>query len=279
MDLRDKAYFVDVLGCSQSVIEDAPLLEWARWNGISPWEAQREGLREGIVPLRYLKNFRALSLIEQTSLCESRVIICGCGGLGGILVNLMARAGVGHLRLVDADIFSPTNLNRQFLCDVHQLSRPKAEVAAASVEAINPFVKVESFQEFIHKENAGVLLSGMDLVLDGLDNLQGRFLLAETARRMKIPFIHAAVTGWWGQISTFLPDSPTDLRSVYGDRRSRDPMEDATGVLGATAATIGSLEAFEAIRLLVGRAPAYVGRLLYFDGESGRVEIMPLMPL
>lgn len=276
MNLEDLAYPVVRGEKRQLVIEDAPLLDWAEKNDVSPCEAQLKALRKEIVPVRYLKNLGGFDFMEQRSICESRVFICGCGGLGGILVTLMARAGVGHLRLADGDVFAPSNLNRQLLCDTHQLSRYKAVVGAERARAINPLIEVDAFPVVVNEENSAEMIRGFDLVLDALDNLSTRFLLAGAARHEKIPFIHAAVAGWWGQISTFLPESASDLKMIYGNRQTRDAAEDSVGVLGPTAAVIGSLEALEALRLLCGKEPAYADRLLYFDGESGRMEIMPL---
>jgi molybdopterin/thiamine biosynthesis adenylyltransferase len=191
---------------------------------------------------------------------------------------LLARAGVGHLRLVDGDLFVQSNLNRQLFCDTRRLSHPKAQVAGEQVRIVNPFVEVEVFNEELERGNVETLIGGMDLVLDALDNIETRFLVAETARQLSIPLIHAAVAGWWGQISTFLPGSAIDLGAVYGKRRSRHPSEDTVGVLGATAAVIASLEALEALRILCGRKSVYAEQLLYFDGETGRTEVVPLQP-
>jgi molybdopterin/thiamine biosynthesis adenylyltransferase len=279
MDLEDHAYLVSFVGTQQLVIEDGPLLDWAEENGVSPNEAVLEVLDRKIIPLRYLKNFDSLDCTGQRRLCESRVFICGCGGLGGILIELMARSGVGHLRLADADVFAPSNLNRQLLSEFGNISQKKALVAAERARAVNPLIEVEVFPVRVDEGNINVMIEGVDLVLDALDNLAGRFLLAESARRSEIPFIHAAVAGWWGQISTFLPQSVSDLKMIYGNRQMRDSGEDSVGVLGPTAAVIGSMEAMEAIRLLSGKAPAYAEQLLYFDGESGRMEVMPLHPL
>lgn len=196
--------------------------------------------------------------------------------MGGVLINLLARAGVGILRLVDGDVFTVSNLNRQWLSDTEQLSRPKALVGMERARLINPFMEVEAFPHPLDETNAADLVQGNDLVLDALDNLPARFLLAGEARSLRIPMIHAAVAGWWGQITTFLPQATTDLTNIYGQKRSRDAAEDAVGVLGPTAAVIGSLEALEAIRLLTGKTSAYAGQLLYFDGESGRTEMLPL---
>jgi molybdopterin/thiamine biosynthesis adenylyltransferase len=276
ISLEDWAYPIDYLGGSYLVIDDDALLEWAQSNGISPRNAQIEALQRKIIPLRYAKNFRALTLAEQRKLCESRVLICGCGGVGGVLINLLSRAGVGTLRLVDGSTFAPSNLNRQWFCDTHALSRPKAEVANERVRAINPLIEVEAFSTRMDGDNAGDLIRGMDLVVDALDDLPVRFLLAEAAKHAKIPFIHAAATGWWGQISTFLPGSFFDLHDVYGQETEQDPAVEMMGALGPAPAVIGSLVAFEAIRLLSGRNSAYADQLLYLDGESGRMDVVPL---
>jgi molybdopterin-synthase adenylyltransferase len=274
--LIERAYLSEETGKSRLVIEDGALLDWSVQHGITPKVAQLEALTAGIIPLRYLRNFSALDLPEQVKICRSSVLICGCGGLGGVLINLLVRLGVGFLRVVDGDAFAPSNLNRQWLCDTQRLSQPKARVAQQQVRAINPLVEVEAFPELLDETNAHELLQGMDLVLDALDNLPGRFLLADSARRLGSPFIHGAATGWWGQVSTFMPDSPLDLTAVYGTRKVRDAAEIALGVLGPAPSLIGSLQAFEAIRLLSGRKPAYVNRLLFFDGESGVMELIPL---
>ena len=276
MELMDLAYLTDESGESRLVLDDRALMEWSESSGVPPRVAQIVALEAGIIPLRYLKNFSAVDLAEQTRICKSRVLICGCGGLGGVLINLLARVGVGGLRLVDGDTFAATNLNRQWLCDTRNLSQPKALVAERQVRAINPLVEVEAVPEILDETNAEGLVRGMDLVLDALDNLPGRFLLAEIAHRMGIPFLHGAATGWWGQVSTFMPDSTLALQAIYGARRNRDAKEIAMGVLGPAPSVIASLQAFEAIRLLSRKSPAYANRLLFFDGESGAIELIPL---
>ena len=276
MNLADHAYWADHLGEPKLVIDEQPLMDWAMEKRVPPREAQLEALRGGIVPLRYLKNFHSLTLAEQIRICESRVLICGCGGLGGPLIQLLARAGVGHLRLVDGDVFVASNLNRQWLCDTRTLGSSKAAQGEERVRAINPLIQVESFHAILNESNVQELMQGMDLVLDGLDNLRGRFVAADGASRLGIPFVHAAVAGWPGQLTTFLPGSSRSLRDIYGDMEARDRMEESMGVLGATASIIGSLEVLEALRILTGRPPAYADRLLYFDGESGRMEMVPV---
>ncbi len=276
MLIKDHAYLYDYAGKSQLVIEDGALLAWARKNRADPPGAQLRALQEGIMPLRYLKNSWGLQLAEQTRLCGSTVLVCGCGGLGGIVIQLLARAGVGQLLLVDGDVFCTTNLNRQLLCDTRHLSRLKAQVAEETVRAINPLIRVTAHPRMATAANVTELLQGVDLAVDALDNLPSRFILADAARALQVPFLHGAVAGWWGQLSTFLPESRQELKTIYGGKSSREPQELSLGVLGPTAATIGSLQALEAIRLLTGRKPAYADKLLYFDGESGLMETVPL---
>lgn len=274
--LEDLAYTMDHLGDSQLVIEDDALLEWAHSNRIAPRNAVVEAIQSRIMPLRYAKNVHSLTLAEQRRLCESRVLVCGCGGVGGVLINLLARAGVGALRLVDGGVFVPTHLNRQWWCEPEVLSQPKAEVIGARVRATNPLIEVEAFPILMDENNAASLVEGMDLVIDALDDLPARFLLAETAKRLRVPFLYAAATGWWGQVGTFLPDSFLDMHSVYGHEEKQDEPDDVMGVLGPAPAIIGGLAAFEAMRLLSGRNSAYADQLLYLDGESGRMDVIHL---
>ncbi|RMF04878.1 MAG: HesA/MoeB/ThiF family protein [Alphaproteobacteria bacterium] len=276
MELHEHAFASEETPPDQLVIDDSALLSYAAQRRITPCEAQQRALQANLLPLRYAKNLTALSLEEQRRICSGRVLVCGCGGLGGTISTLLARLGVGTLRVVDSDSFSASNLNRQWLSDTLQLDRPKAVVAAEKITQINPFVKVDAHVERIDAGNVGALLESVDLVMDALDNIPARLLLAEAAKAKALPFVHGAVAGWWGQVCTFLPGSQVDMATIYGQRRERDPAEQAVGVLGACAAAIGSLQALEATRLLAGRKPSYADRLLYFDGESGSSQIIPL---
>jgi molybdopterin/thiamine biosynthesis adenylyltransferase len=180
------------------------------------------------------------------------------------------------LRLVDGGVFASSHLNRQWFCDTQEISHYKAEVTGARVRAINPLIEVEVFATFMDENNAGSFIEGMDLAIDALDDLASRFHLAEAAKRTKAPFIHAAAVGWWGQISTFLPESFLDLHSVYGHGEEENQADDIMGVLGPAPAIIGGLAAFEAIRLLSGKNSAYADQLCYVDGENGRMDVIPL---
>jgi molybdopterin-synthase adenylyltransferase len=263
-------------GEARRVITDRQLLGWAHNRGISPGEAQILALQNEIIPLRYLRNLNGLSLHDQLRICRSRLLVCGCGGLGGVLVQMLLRLGAGYLRLIDGDTFAESNLNRQWLCSTATIGQPKPLVARDVAGGINPFTKVSAVVADLTAENAEEALIDSDLALDALDDLPARFQLAQTARSLGIPFIHGAATGWWGQVSTFLPEDAVGLAEIYGERRSRDPAEAAGGVLAPTPTLIASLQTFEAIRLLTGKPAAYARKLLYFDGESGHMELLPL---
>jgi molybdopterin/thiamine biosynthesis adenylyltransferase len=267
VELRDLAQEIKYLGALRTVIGDAPLLSWAQSHQVSPWEAQLAALRQGIILERYLSHGHSLNLDQQLWLCVGKVLILGCGGLGGVLINLLSRAGVGFLRLVDGDVFAPANLNRQWFCDADSIGRPKVQVSAARLERLNPFTRVEAVAEPLTDSNALTLMANVDLALDALDNIDSRLVLGRIARECQIPFVHAAVAGWCGQVSTFLPDSRRRLTDVYGGRQERDTAEIATGIIGTTAALMGSLQAAEAIRLLTGQPPAYADGLYYLDSE------------
>ncbi|MHC1742968.1 MAG: ThiF family adenylyltransferase [Syntrophobacteraceae bacterium] len=274
--LEASAYRIESGDAVQTVIEEGPLLEWARTQGVLPGRAVTAALECGILPVRYLKNCHGLHLSEQLRICRSRVLICGCGGLGGVLASLLGRAGVGFLRLADGDDFAASNLNRQWFCDAESLGRNKAETGRERLLKINPFLEVEAVSDHFVESNAHRLLGSIDLVLDALDNLPARFLLFEATRQAGLPFIHGAVAGWWGQVATFMPGSKASLGQVYGEQRERSEAEEALGVLGPAAALIGSLQSMEALRLLAGRSPAYAGTLLYYDGETGEQVMVPL---
>ncbi len=276
MELKYIAFPVEYKGQSRLVIDDQSLLEWACDRGIAPCDAQAEALRRHIIPLRYMKNFPVLDFEEQLKICRGKVFICGCGGLGGILIDLLSRAGVGRLWLADKDIFFPTNLNRQMLSDVDHLSRPKVHVAEERVKSVNPFVEVRAIAQTVNEANVVEFIRGADLVLDALDELPTRYALADAARGLNIPMVHAAAAGWGGRILTLLPDSSMRLPDVVGSALFKRYSEEPAGVLGPAPAVIGSLEAFEALRILMGRKPAYADRLLCFDGESGTVEMVPV---
>lgn len=202
--------------------------------------------------LRYLRNHDAISEAEQVILAQKRVLVVGCGGLGGYAIECLARIGVGHLRVVDGDVFDETNLNRQLLSSSMNLGRPKTLAAQQRVMAVNPLVEVEAFQTLLIAENAVPLLDGCDVAVDALDNIPSRLVLQQAARSAGIPLVHGAVAGWIGQVCVVQPGQDL-LNSLYPNSTDTQGEEQETGTLSFTAALTASWQAAETVKLLLGK--------------------------
>ena len=213
--------------------------------------------------LRYLRNHDAISEAEQAILAQKRVLVVGCGGLGGYVIECLARIGVGHLRVVDGDVFDETNLNRQLLSSSMNLGRPKTLAAQQRVMAVNPLVEVEAFQSLLTAENAVQLLEGCDVAVDALDNIPSRLVLQQAARSAGIPLVHGAVAGWIGQVCVVQPGQDL-LNSLYPASTDTQGEEQETGTLSFTAALTASWQAAETVKLLLGK-PGLHGEILEID--------------
>lgn len=213
--------------------------------------------------LRYLRNHDAISEAEQAILAQKRVLVVGCGGLGGYVIECLARIGVGYLRVVDGDVFDETNLNRQLLSSNMNLGRPKTLAAQQRVMAVNPLVEVEAFQTLLTDENAVPLLDGCDVAVDALDNVPTRLLLQQAAKTAGIPLVHGAVAGWIGQVCVVQPGQDL-LNSLYPASTDTQGEEQETGTLSFTAALTASWQAAETVKLLLGK-PGLHGEILEID--------------
>ena len=213
--------------------------------------------------LRYLRNHDAISEAEQAILAQKRVLVVGCGGLGGYVIECLARIGVGYLRVVDGDVFDETNLNRQLLSSSMNLGRPKTLAAQQRVMAVNTLVEVEAFQTLLTDENAVPLLDGCDVAVDALDNIPSRLVLQQAARSAGIPLVHGAVAGWIGQVCVVQPGQDL-LNSLYPASTDTQGEEQETGTLSFTAALTSSWQAAETVKLLLGK-PGLHGEILEID--------------
>jgi molybdopterin/thiamine biosynthesis adenylyltransferase len=201
--------------------------------------------------------------------------VIGAGGLGGQIILLLARLGIGRLKVIDFDCFDETNLNRQALSTLEAVGRSKAEQAAETIRAFNPGVRVDSRQTRIDSANAETLLSGADLIMDALDNIPDRFLIEALAKKLAIPLVHGAVAGFEGQIMTIFPQDE-GLKLIYGTRsEERGPAgrpEFVFGVPVLTPALIATYQAMEAVKILLNKGTTFRNRMIHFDLESGRVQ-------
>ena len=212
---------------------------------------------------RYLRNHDAISKGEQAILATKRVLVVGCGGLGGIVIECLARIGVGRLRVVDGDVFEESNLNRQLLSSTMNLGRPKVLAAKQRVMAINPLVEVDAVQADLAAENAMELLAGCDAAVDCLDNIPARLVLQQAAKVAGIPVVHGAVAGWLGRICVIQPGEGL-LNLLYPDMGDAQGEELQMGALSFTATLIASWQVAETVKLLLGK-PGLKGEILEVD--------------
>ncbi len=273
--IRSKARrFEDPAGRQVDVLDEHEALEIGRACDSSLREIYRQALRLGLCPCRYVRNRQILSLQEQLKLAESRVTVVGAGGLGGSVLSLLARVGVGHLVVVDSDAFDETNLNRQAFCHVENLGKLKAQEARSQMKRINPGVEVTAHATLFDDSNGREILTGSQVAVDALDNVESRLVLEKIARSLCIPLVHGALAGFEGQVMTIFPGD-TGLRQIYGDgRKETDAFarpEAILGVPGITPSLVAAFQAMEVLKILLNRGSVFRNTMAYVDLESGEI--------
>jgi molybdopterin-synthase adenylyltransferase len=213
----------------------------------------------------------------QKRLLASRAAIVGCGAIGAATANLLVRAGVGYVRIIDRDFVEPSNLQRQTLFDESDALNvlPKAIAAERKLRSINSSVTVEGVVADLSPRNAEALLNDVDLLLDGTDNFETRFLINDVAVKSGRPWIYAAAVASYGLTMTIRPGETACLACLLESGSAAQGLEetcDTIGVLGPIINLIASLEVAEALKLLSGRPEALHGRLLSCDVWTGRMQ-------
>ena len=221
--------------------------------------------------------FHGLGETGQRRLIASSVAVVGCGAIGAATANLLVRAGVGRIAVIDRDFVEPSNLQRQALFDEQDARRalPKAVAAEEKLRAINSDVVVRGIVADLCPENVEELLASSDLVLDGTDNFETRFLINDFAVKSRRPWIYAAAVGSYGATMAIRPGATPCLACMLGSGASPHSLEqtcDTVGVLGPIINLVASLEVAEALKLLAGREAALHGRLLSCDVWTGRMQ-------
>lgn len=235
---------------------------------------------------RYSRQMRFYGVGEagQRKLMESKVTLCGCGALGTVLANVLVRAGVGHVRLVDRDFIETSNLQRQVLFDEHDVAEnlPKAEAAARKLGAINSSVHVEPVVADIDRTNIEELCRDADLILDGTDNFEIRYLINDVSIKLNKPWVYGGCIGSHGQVMAILPGLTPCLRCVF--EAAPAPGETGTcetaGVLGPIVNIVASLQAVEAFKILTGNIDQVNRELVYLDVWENlhrRIKVAPLL--
>ncbi|WP_337906870.1 HesA/MoeB/ThiF family protein [Pelovirga terrestris] len=218
--------------------------------GVTCSEVDELIMQSGFLPARYQRNRHMISISQQLQLLKSRVAVVGCGGLGGYVIEELARLGVGHLRVIDPDIFEEHNLNRQLLATIDNLGTSKAAAALKRVQDINPAVGIDPRQVAVGFDNGIELLTGMDVVVDAIDNISGRLELAQLCSQLAIPLVHGSIAGWFGQVSCIKPGQGT-MQKLYANRTADKGIESTFGNPSFTPAVVGSLQAAEVCKILL----------------------------
>lgn len=220
---------------------------------------------------RYERNMNTLSPQENNELKDFKVCVIGCGGLGGYVIELLGRLGIGTITAVDGDVFDETNLNRQILSTEGLIGKSKALAAKERMATVNSLVTLKPIHEFVTRENCDSIIEGHHIVVDALDNLDTRKLLEEACEVLKIPLVHGAIAGWYGQVAVIMPGDRL-LQKLYSDSSNKG-METELGNPSFTPALVASLEAAQTVKVLLGKGEQLRNKMLVIDILEHNYEI------
>jgi len=217
---------------------------------------------------RYHRQIMLFGEAGQERLKAARVVIAGAGGLGCPVATYLAVAGVGHLRIIDHDTVERTNLNRQILHWEKDIGIAKTGSAGEKLMAINPDIEIESVRATIDEKTAPALFRDADAIVDAMDNYPARYLLNHLACEFGIPLFHGGIRGFDGQVTTIIPGKTACLSCIF----PKAPPEEIFPVIGVTAGVIGTIQANEVLKYLLGTGELLRNRLLIWDGLRSDLE-------
>ena len=223
---------------------------------------------------RYARNEKMLSPEENRRIRNYRAAVAGCGGLGGYIIEMLARLGIGHLTLIDGDVFEPSNLNRQIFSTPANLGEPKAREAKKRVREINPEIQTEAVYEFLNRENAQTILAGHDLIFDALDNVGSRRIIEHAAETLDIPMVFGAIAGWYAQICTILPGDRM-VEKIFPDEVNKGA-EIQLGNPSFSPALAASIQVAEGLKVLLGKGQLLRNKILMINLLEHKYEVVDL---
>lgn len=257
-----------------SCVSSASLMHLAVSHDMSFPQAQSLALENKILPERYLRNFSSLSLADQLRLAESRVLLVGLGGLGGYILEILSRSGVGSFILADGDSFEESNLNRQILGTVDTIGKSKVEVARTRLEQVNPFCRCQTIPRFLSKSDLPGLLKNVDLVVDALGGVEFRQILLEESASSGIPLVTGFVAGTTGLASTIYPGDKNP--SAFWQGKGEDAAENRLGNMASIVSLIASVQSAEVIKILSGKKSGLACKVFLADFETLTFDLLEL---
>lgn len=242
-------------------VDIASVAELALCFAVSGHVVEAEALKNDIIPTRYLRSMDSITQATQIRLLESSIAQVGLGGLGGTLLEIFLRTGIGKIRAADGDHFEESNLNRQALSSPKMLGKPKSEAAQIRAKAINPSIELDTRNEFLTTDSLPEFIAGTDLVVDALGGLETRLALQQAAANKDIPMVTGALAGWTGYIGVVLPGQPGPADIMGHDNGA----EEKLGCPAPAVTFYASLMANEAVKLLSGHPSQLAGSMLIVD--------------
>ena len=210
--------------------------------------------------------------VGQAKLGAARVLVVGAGGLGSPTLTYLARAGVGYLKVIDLDVVSESNLNRQFFYHNDDLGKSKAILASERLRKQNPEIQVCGVETRITEENIAKLLVDIDVVVDCVDNIETRLIMNRACMKKGIPLVEAGIADFYGFVTVVHRESA--CLECMGFQA--DDVQKVTPTLGATAGVVGSMQALECIKIILGMDGVAYGKMLQYDGINGTLETIPI---
>lgn len=220
---------------------------------------------------RYQRN-GIVSRDEQAMMRQKKVCVIGCGGLGGYIIEMLARFGIGTITVVDGDVFDETNLNRQLLSVMETIGKSKVFTASERIAAIDPNIIVNVNALFLDQENVYDIIRGHDVVVDALDTNNVRSVVLNACQTLGIPMVYGAIAGWYGQVSTVFPEDSWVKLQLMGTPEKG--VEKLIGNPSFTPACIASVEVAEVIKILLGRGELLREKIMFIDLLNNEVEIL-----
>jgi molybdopterin-synthase adenylyltransferase len=228
---------------------------------LSHAKVEDAALSLALLPMRYQRNRHAISVQQQFLLFRSRVAVVGCGGLGGYVIEQLARLGVGTIVALDPDVFEEHNLNRQLLSSPEMVGTAKVVAAADRIAEINPAVTLIPIHAAYSPENGSELLHDCQVIVDALDSIPTRLQLCKTCADLSVPLVHSAIAGWYGQVTTQFPGDHT-IQRLYSQWVEGKGAEQHLGNPAFTPAVVASIESAEVCKVLLGVGKSLQSRKL-----------------